>query len=224
MASPVRLPPSRIRSSTMASLAAVRMPFASYREVSSVDRPCSAASTVSQARVAPLKRASRLPRSPWAHGRPSPRAGDLTATDDTSVDLDTEDVNSLNCPAMGRTYLSTTQGPSRRSMNSLRYRDFQFGVGDGEPTEAVLMSAPRNGSSGAYRMLRERRLPREAAGQPATPPAYHPSPGWPLPPGRSVLARNRHSRAVARQPSRLKTFPQDMITKGVHHHQRRIRW
>lgn len=59
---------------------------------------------------------------------------------------------SLNCPPMGRTYLSTTQGTLRTPMNSSRYRDLQFGLGDGEPTRA------------AQRMLRERWLPRQTAG------------------------------------------------------------
>jgi hypothetical protein len=48
-------------------------------------------------------------------------------------------------------------------MNSSRDRDIQFDIGTGEPTEAVLMSAPRNSRSGVYRMLRECQLPREAA-------------------------------------------------------------
>lgn len=108
-------------------------------------------------------------------------------------------------------------------MNSLRYRDFQFGVGDGEPTEAVLMSAPRNGSSGVYRMLRERRPPRETAEpRPRSPPTA--PPGWPLTLDRSASARNRQSRAVAHQLPRLKTLPQDTTTKDVHHQQRRICW
>jgi hypothetical protein len=75
------------------------------REVNSVDQPCSAASTVPQGvpSVPPPGVGFKLPRSPRAHGRPSPRAGDLTAAADTSVDLDTEDAISLNCPVMGKT-------------------------------------------------------------------------------------------------------------------------
>jgi hypothetical protein len=84
----------------------------------------------------------------------------------------------LNCPVMGKTYLSTARELSRTSMNPLRYQEFQFGVGTGESAEAVLISAPREGSSGVDRMLRERRLPREAEGpRPHSPPTAHPLDG-----------------------------------------------
>lgn len=87
----------------MSSLAPVRMPFTSYREVNSVDRPCSAASTVPQV-CRPLKRASKT--APFA-------AGARASVTRGSADLDTEDVNSPNYLAMSRTYMSVTQGSSR---------------------------------------------------------------------------------------------------------------
>lgn len=69
-----RLPPSRIRSGAMSSLAPVRMPYASYREVNSVGRPCSAASTVPHVSrgVSPPEAGFWTARSPRAPGRLSP--------------------------------------------------------------------------------------------------------------------------------------------------------
>ncbi|MER6415499.1 biotin transporter BioY [Streptomyces humidus] len=105
---------------------------------------------------------------PWfahhTHGLGGPGFGYVVGFVLAAVLGQTEDVNSRNCPTTGRTYLSTTQGFLRTPMNSSRHRDFQFGLGDSEPAKAALMPTPRNGRSAAHWMLRESRLPREAAG------------------------------------------------------------
>jgi len=77
---------------------------------------------------------------------------------------------------------------------------------------------------GVYRMLRKRRLPRDAAGPLPHGPTTARLPDGPWSARQSVSARNHKSPAVTHQPSRLKTFPQGMITKGGRHRQRRIRW
>lgn len=56
---------------------------------------------------------------------------------------------------------------------------FQFGVGDGEPTEAVLMSAPRNGSSGGVPDVARAPAAARGSGASATWPDHRAAPGRP---------------------------------------------